>query len=428
LWIPLSTRLDFPPKRDEKDYHLPVVQTFVERNPTLVDWRDPRVEMGPFFHVVLGSIGRVIGGDPDRLRLVMACAGIASIALFALAARRVPGTDPDAAVLLLAAFPYFGAAHFTVMTDYGAFLPLVAAWVAQLDWLATRRERSLWAASIASLLAGLVRQTMVFAPLAFAAVVLLGGASASGVRSGAGSRTPPWRIALALAIPFLAVVVRFVLWGGLLPPAYVPEGGLLGIDASDPWKGASPRNWFLALVSIAANVGYYLAPATFAAAWAERTKRRTLAMVGAGALLATTLLAIVRGPQLITTYGTFLHVVTTARLRVGEAAGFAIVTLSIASFLLFAAAAWRSIAAGGPSKLPRRLLGVTLVAALLILSFGKFRIFERYILPIHALAVLLFAGTITPSSSRLARAGIILAVLFGLAHEIVYALNVYDIR
>jgi hypothetical protein len=142
----------------------------------------------------------------------------------------------------------------------------------------------------------------------------------------------------------------------------------------------------------------------------------------------TALLVIVRGPQMVTTYGTFLHVVTTARLRLGQATGFAIVLFSIASFLLFAVQAWRSTAEPGAAQLSRRFLLGTLVAALLVLSFGKFRIFERYVLPIHALAVLLCAGFLTPRSPRIARLGILLAVLFGFAHEIVYAMSVYEIR
>lgn len=437
LWIPLTTGLDFPAKRDEKDYHLPVVTEFVLRDPTGADLRDSRVEMGPFFHIVLGRIGRVAGGDPARLRLMMTIAGLASALLFAKAACRVPGADWRVASLLLAAFPYFGACYFTIMTDYGAFLALVAAWLAQIEFMRTGRERALWVAAITAFLAVLVRQTMIFAPAAFAAVVMAGGGH---IGAGSGSRRLPMgRVAVALALPFLAIALRLILWGGLLPPSFVPEGGVLGIDASDPWKGASIRNYALALISVAANVGYYFAPATGALAAVRRPPLRTLVGVGLVAFLLTALIAILRGPQLVTTFGTFQHVVTTLRLRIGQPAGFAVVAVSLASFLwlVVEGARWTAGKSGGDERraggadagdLPaRRFLAAMFGAALLVLSFGKFQIFERYILPVHALAILLFAGIVARRPERLVRAGITAAVLFGLAQEILYARDVYEI-
>jgi hypothetical protein len=422
LWIPLLAGLGFDAKRDESEYHLPLAQELTRRPPNMDDLRGGPMHMGPFFHIVLGGVGRVIGDQPARFRLVMALAGIAAAVLFARAAHRVPGADWRTATVLLAAFPYFGAVYFTVMTDWAAFLALVAAWLAQLRYLQTGGRRALWGASLAGLLACLVRQTMIFAPGVFAAFVLWERwRNADGAR-----RAPSPEEMAALALPFAAIAARLWLWGGLMPPTTLREGGFLGLEAAYDIPGGYPAHFGLAVVSMAANVGYYLIPAVFALAAARRPPRRSWVVVLSVAAGITLAARGVRGPELITTYGTFLHGVTFVRLRFGEWASLGVVALSLSSFGLLVDVVRRDLS-GSDGARERRLLAALLVGGFAAFAFGKFRIFERYVLPLHALALLLLSAAAAGRPAMLVRAGIVAAALFGLVHEILYASDVYDL-
>lgn len=423
LWIPVLTGLRFEPKRDEAAYHLPLAQELARRAPTMEDFRHSPVEMGPLFHAVLGGLGRLSGAEAPRLRAWMTAAGLASVALFALLAGSAGRADALDSALLLAAFPYFGACYFTAMTDYGAFLPIVPAWIAMLRWTRTRSAGALWAASVASLVACLVRQNLIFAPFVFLVWVVARGRTADD----AGARgTRPGELA-ALAVPFLAIAVRLWLWRGIIPPEVTREDGFLGLDSAYEIPGGYPSYYGLAVTSMAANMGYYLLPATLALAVASGWSRRRLAALGGAAAAIALAMRLVRGPELVTTYGTFLHVVTALRLRFGEGTGLLVVAASLASFLVVAAAGWERARSPGPDREAMRLAAALLAGGLLILAFGKFRVFERYVLPLDALAILIVSDAASGSGRRLARAGLWGAVLFGFAHEVLYAWEVYDL-
>ncbi|MEZ5065865.1 MAG: hypothetical protein R3B81_14115 [bacterium] len=421
LWVPLRAGLGFEAKRDEKTYHLPLVQEFAHRAPEAKDLREAPIEMGPFYHIVLGGIGRVLGDDVARYRFVMLLGGLATIALFAGVAR-AGGADWRDSTLLLAAFPYFGVCYFTVMTDYAAFLFLVAAWLAQLRYLRTGGTGALWIASLAGLVSALVRQSMSFGP-ALVLVFLLGERL---LAPGEQRRPLTAGTIVALAIPFLAIAVRLALWGGLVPPTMLREDGFLGLEAAYEIPGGYPSHLGLALVSMAATVGYYLLPATFALALAARLPLRRVALIVGAAAALTIACRLVRGPELVTTYGTYLHVVTTLRLRLGEPVSLAIVFLSLASFGVIVDAAWRRLGPGAGSR-EARFLALMTIGGFAALSFGKFRIFERYVVPLHALAIVFLSAAAAERPSRLVRLGLVAAVLFGFAHEVLYASDVYDL-
>lgn len=434
LWIPALTGLRFEARRDEQVYHLPLVTELSQRAPTLDDFRNARVEMGPFFHVMLGTLGRLFGAEPWSLRLQMMIAGLAAVALFAALVRRVGVADWTWAALLLAAFPYFGACYFTVMTDYAAFLFLAASWPAQVLFLQTGSRRALWAGALAATAACLIRQNAVFAPAVFGGFLVIerilrarGGADPGPAGSPANARTLAPADFIALALPLLPIVLRFALWGGLIPPGMLREDGFLGLDAEVDIPGGGLSHYALAVTSMAANVGYYLIPATLAVAVAARRPARWWAAVLLVAAALAAGLYLLRGPQLVTTYGTFLHGVTFLRLRFGDAAALAVVTVSLASFLMLMDAARLRLRDGPGDPATTRFLLALLVAGLLILGFGKFRIFERYVVPLHALAVVLLAMVVPRYDGRLVRLGVVAAVLFGVAHEVLYANDVYDL-
>lgn len=442
LWVPALTGLRFEAKRDEQVYHLPLVTELTQRAPTSDDFRNARVEMGPFFHVLLAAGGRLLSAEPWSLRLQMMVAGLLTVALFAGLVREAGTADWTWAALLLAAFPYFGVCYFTVMTDYAAFLFLACSWVAQVRYLQTGGRRTLWIGALAATAACLIRQNAIFAPTVFGVFVVIERirhARAAGAGGGLEAR-PADRLRgglttgrltpadlIALALPLLPILLRFALWGGPIPPGMLREDGFLGLDAEVDIPGGGVSHYALAVTSMAANIGYYLIPATLAVAVAARQplRRWGAVLVIAGALALG--LYLVRGPQLVTTYGTFLHGVTFLRLRFGEAAAFALVTASLASFLLLVDAARLRLRDEPGCPAPRRFLLALLAAGLLILGFGKFRIFERYIVPLHALGIVALVTTLPRNGERLVRAGILAAIAFGLVHEILYANDVYDL-
>ena len=441
LWVPVLTGLRFEAKRDEQVYHLPLVTELAQRAPTFDDFRNARVEMGPFFHVILGSGGRLFGTEPWSFRLQMLLAGLATVALFAALVRQSGAADWTWATLLLAAFPYFGVCYFTVMTDYAAFLFLVGSWLAQVRYLQTGGRRALWVGALAATAACAVRQSAIFAPAAFGGFVVAerirhAREAVRAMQAAGGTDAEPrgptaarWSLGelFALVLPLLPVLLRLALWGHLIPPEMRREEGFLGLDADVDIPGGPVSHYALAMTSMMANVGYYLIPATLAVAVAARRSARRWGAVLAIAVALALGLSLLRGPQLITTNGTFLHGVTFLRLRFGDAAALAVVVLSLASFLTLVDAARLALRerSGDPAVI--RFLLVLLAAGLLVLGFGKFRIFERYVVPLHALAIVVLA-TVTPRrGARWVRAGFLIAVGFGLAHEILYASDVYDL-
>jgi hypothetical protein len=187
------------------------------------------------------------------------------------------------------------------------------------------------------------------------------------------------------------------------------------------------RLYSLAFVSVCANLGYYLLPATVALAVTRCFPiSRWIPLVLATAGI-TLLSYLARGPQLVTTFGTYLHALTFLRMHVGLAASLLILGLSILSFMIFAVTGWRWVHDPRPDRESRLLLGALLVGGLVALSFGMFRIYERHILPVFALSAMILFGITASEHRRLMRAGRVGVVLFCGAHAILYAASVYEL-
>ena len=238
---------------------------------------------------------------------------------------------------------------------------------------------------------------------------LPGGGEAAGI--------PAWRRFPALVLPFLATAFLYWLWGGLLPAAYA---------ARDTFR-LDARLYSLAFVSVCANLGYYVLPATVALAVTRRFPiSRWIPLVLATAVI-TLFSQFVRGPQLVTTFGTYLHALTFLRMHVGQAASLLILSLSILSFVIFAVSAWQWVRDSRPDRESRLLLGALLLGGLVALSFGMFRIYERHILPVFALCAMILFGITASEHRRLMHAGKVGVVLFCGAHAILYAASVYEL-
>lgn len=415
LWVPLLTGLQFPSKMDERDYHVPNVRSYVGHFPTLAEMRETDLAMGPLFHGFLGGLARWTGTELPSLRMWMLVFGGIAFGLYVSACRQVPGIDWRSATLALAAFPYFGTSYFVVMTDFPAFLALAGAWWAQLRFIRTGREGSLWLAGVAGLLACLIRQNFIFAPGMFLLFFLARGRNLPGGHEAVG--IVAWRRLPALVLPFLATAFLYWLWGGLLPAAYA---------ARDTFR-LDAKLYSLAFVSVGANLGYYLLPATVVLAVTRRfpiSRWIPLVLSAAGITLFSYL---VRGPQLVTTFGTYLHALTFLRMHVGIAASLLIFGLSILSFMIFAMNAWQWVRDPQPGRESRLLLGALLVGGLVALSFGMFRIYERHILPVFALSAMILFGVTASEQRRLLRAGKAGVILFCGVHAILYAVSVYEL-
>ncbi len=415
LWVPVLTGLQFPPKMDEGGYHVPNILNFVDHFPTVAEMRDTGLAMGPLFHGVMGRLARWTGTDLPQLRLWMMVIGALAVGIYAAASRQISEIDWRAAVLALAAFPYFGVCYFVVMTDYPAFLALTGAWFAQLWFLRTGRERALWLAGVSGLVACLIRQNLIFVPAVFLLFLLAREWSRLGNLGK--SDGPRWRWVPPLVLPFLGTAFQYWLWGGLLPAAFASR------DDFHP----DARLYSLAIVSVSANIGYYMIPATAALAFARRIPKHRWILLALVAATITFSCYLVRGPQLVTTFGTYLHALTFLRVHLGLAVSMFLMGISILSFSVLVTSAWSWLQRPEPGRDGRRLVGALFVGALLALSFGMFRIYERHILPAYALSVLILFGVAASERSRVMRAGTVAMILFGGAHEILYAVGVYEL-
>ncbi|MCK4412592.1 MAG: hypothetical protein KAY32_03510 [Candidatus Eisenbacteria sp.] len=420
LWVPLTTGLRFPAKMDEASYHLPNVARFLDHFPTLEELRATDLSMLPLFHGALAQAARLTGAGLPALRGWMMSIGLLALCGYALLARHACGAPPTRSALALAAFPYFGVCYFTLMTDYPAFLALVAALLGQVDYLIGRRARGLWLAAFGGLLACLIRQNLIVFSGVFALLVAISHLGRGGLPRPIPRIPPPWVIA-ALVLPFVGLGFQLLLWDGLLPPAYMARQGYFRFDLA---------TYLLALLSTAANVGYYLIPAALADALHRRTGLR---LRTAGILLLLTLggcgaAYALRGAFLVNTYGTFKHALDFTGAHAGLPARLLLYAAALAAFLWLVyrvLARLRAARGGDPGNL---LLPLLFAASWVVLAFGLARIYERHILPLYALGVLVLQQTQgEEADARLPALGWLGVALFGAAHGVLYAITVYEL-
>lgn len=419
LWIPVATGLRFPSKLNERDYHVPAVLSYVDHFPGLGEMRDTRLSMLPVFHGVLGGLARLTGESLPALRSWMLAIGLLAIVLYGAVARSIPGDDWRTCVLTLAAFPYFGAAYFVVLTEGPGFLAVAAAILWQLRYWETEETRWLWPAALAGAIACLVRQNLIVVPAVFAAATVARAVARRGV---AGAwRTLGYRGAAALLLPASALVFQVWLWRGVLPPFYQSFPDYYEPDAT---------TYLRSILSVCANVGYYLLPATLT--WAVSRRRRfsprIWSAIGAASVAGTWFLERVGAGVIVNTEGLFHHALYFLGHHASPSLPLVVVALSLFSFSCVLAEgidrAIRSRSGGGS---PEPLVLVLLVGALLALAFGLATIYERHIMAIYALAALAFLATRRWSGDRVLWWGWGTSVAFGVAHGIIYAATVYEL-
>ncbi len=213
--VAVVSRPDRPPAGDEKHYLRTLHESFAGPI-TIETLRDYNEVIAPFPFVVYGQVGRVVGLDPWKLRVVSLALAFAAALIFYAAvdlATRRPWVAFAAAAVVMTS-PYMVRMSAVVYTDMLP-LTLLAAWL----WFMVRGWA--WPAGVCAALMLLSRQYYAFVPLAAGAFFVGKAALRSESR---------WQALSAGATQFAAVIpfALFVaLWGGLAPPrgrAWIPPG------------------------------------------------------------------------------------------------------------------------------------------------------------------------------------------------------------
>lgn len=419
LWIPVTTGLRFPSKLNEFAYHIPAVLSYVDHFPGLDEMRDTKLSMLPLLHGVLGQLARFTGTGVPALRAWMLTLGLLAVLLYGRVAASIPGNNWRTSALSFAAFPYFGASYFLVLTEGPGFLAVAVAVLWQIRYWRTEQTGSLWLAGLAGTAACLVRQNLIVVPAVFAAAVLVRAVALG--RVVATWRRLGWGGLIALILPAVALAFQVWLWRGLLPPFY--QGFP---DYYDPHLSVYLRS----LLSIGANVGYYLLPATVA--WAASRWRavspRAWSAIAAVSIGGAWYLHRVGAGSMVNTEGLFHHALGFLGNHVSSLLPIALVALCLFSFsCVLLAGARRIMRARHFDPGAEFLLFVLLVGTFLVVGFGLATIYERHIIVVYGLAALTFLATDRWGANRTLWWGWAVSVLFGVAHAILYAATVHEL-
>jgi 4-amino-4-deoxy-L-arabinose transferase-like glycosyltransferase len=200
---------------DEFTYHLPTIRQFARELPT-PDLGHYKAAQTPLFHLLLAIVGKVIGYELWRLRLVevLISYGLAWC-VYHLLTRRLglPALQGVALTLLFVLSPYVYGPAFRAVTDNLATLFVVIA-VERLERFRETSDLGAFVAGCAAVAAGLLTRQSVAFMLPFAGLYALRFAPAGRAR------------VLALAATGLAAVpvgILFLVWHGLVPPGSDPS-------------------------------------------------------------------------------------------------------------------------------------------------------------------------------------------------------------
>jgi hypothetical protein len=232
---------------DERVYHLATIHRFASQLP-FPDLVHYNAAQTPLFHLLLAYVGKVIGYEVWRLRLVEVLISYAlAWAVFLLLSRRLSlGRGPALALTLLFALsPYVFGESFRVVTDNLTMLLVVIA-VDRLErFRQTRALGPFAAACVCICLAILTRQSAAFMLAVAALYAVL-------------ARLDRPRVLWASALVILAAApagVLFLLWHGLVPKGGNPAScGLCGTGSSHGLLSAQTLELTLAVFAFYAVI------------------------------------------------------------------------------------------------------------------------------------------------------------------------------
>jgi hypothetical protein len=266
----LTTALTTFHGTDEVLYHYPAVLHFANQLP-LPDLARYPVPQTPLFHLLMASIGKVVGFELWRLRLVEVLISYAgTLVLFLLLNRRLGLSRATALVLSLvfALSPYFYGASFLVLTDNLAILFSLVA-VERFERFRQTDQFGVFLIGCASVAAAiLTRQSTAFM-LAVAGLYALRIRLPMSVRSMVADN---FQALLAVCVSAVPTVALFLTWHGFVPPGVDPSA--CGLCSGSPSAARGPlvvQSTELALAAI----GVY-GPVLFAPPFIRRIRRQGL--------------------------------------------------------------------------------------------------------------------------------------------------------
>jgi hypothetical protein len=200
---------------DELNYHLPTIRQFASQLP-FPDLGHYVAAQTPLFHLLMAYIGKVIGYELWRLRLVEALISYGlALAVYSLLWRRlrIGRTQSLALTVLFVLSPYVYGTSFRLLTDNLALLFSVLTLERLERFREDRRVATFGVACICISAAILTRQSTAF---------LLPIAGLYALRCGAGVAGRAGLLALT-GIAAVPAGVLFLSWHGLVPPGGDPS-------------------------------------------------------------------------------------------------------------------------------------------------------------------------------------------------------------
>ena len=195
----------------DEPIHYATILEFAQK-PFMDVVRDYATTNGPFYYLLFGAVGRVIGFDLWKMRLLNVLVSYAALAIAFLLFRnrlKMHPTRALAAALVLGLSPYFFGSSLIILTDNLTWLLLFGALYSWLEYEESGSAGSAALGCIAIALACFTRQNAVW--VVFPAVVAISRSRAT-VRS---------RILACMGVALSLAPLTFLVatWGGLVPPS-----------------------------------------------------------------------------------------------------------------------------------------------------------------------------------------------------------------
>jgi|GEM_PF-2507994 len=279
---------------DERVYHYPTILRFSHQLP-LPHLHSYPAAQTPLFHLLMAYVGKGIGYELWRLRLVEALISyLLAVAVYVLLHRRLGLRRVEATILtlLLVISPYVLGASFRLETDNLALLFSVLALERLERFRATGRRAPFLLACACIAAAILTRQSTGFLPAVAALYVLRPGAPLALRERAAG--------VAAAALSALPAGLLFLDWHGLVPVGSDPSScGLCsatGPHASAGSTGLEVPTAELALATIGLYGAILFAP-SLAGALRRGPRRRAAAGAAAAGLALVAVFPATPGPH-----------------------------------------------------------------------------------------------------------------------------------
>ena len=205
----------------DEPFHYAVILEFAQK-PFMDVVRDYATTNGPFYYLLFGAAGRVIGLDLWKMRLLNVLVSYAALVIAYLLFHRRLKMHPTralAAVVVLGLSPYFFSSALIILTDNLTWLFLFGALYLWLEYEESGSAVSAAMGCIAMALACFTRQSAVW--VVFPALVAIARSRAT-VRSRILS-------CMGVALSLAPLVFLVATWGGLVPPSSKLEFSSAGL-------------------------------------------------------------------------------------------------------------------------------------------------------------------------------------------------------